>query len=57
MCRVRHVDREFTYDLIQRKKEMFFVNFSIQTKRDEIERYKKMEIEEEYKVSLNFEFH
>nr|XP_002128523.1 cilia- and flagella-associated protein 100-like [Ciona intestinalis] len=39
-CRVRPVEKEFTHELIQRKREMFLVNFAIKTKRDEIANFK-----------------
>ncbi|CAK8679787.1 unnamed protein product [Clavelina lepadiformis] len=53
--RVRPVEREFTHELIQRKREMFLVNFALQTKRDQINEYKSRRIAEEYKLKKTAE--
>lgn len=53
--RVRPVENEFTHQFIQRKREIFLVNFAIKTKQDEICYFKKKTLEAEEELDKNAE--
>jgi len=53
--RVRPVENEFTHQFIQRKREIFLVNFAIKTKLDEISYFKKKTLEAEEQLNRDAE--